>query len=369
MRFAILALILAHTGCKSIECATGTIERDGKCEPADFTTGTAKCGPFTELQGDQCVPMFPPTVCDPSTTTTDVDPTTGVTTCIGNGTGGNCSGAFACPAPAAGKQSICGQIYNFEDNAPFAATGANGTKCPATPASSGPCALQVQAYDAFAYAGDPTNTPPLSVGTTYVDDCGRYRLTDITVPAGPFIAVGIDDAGMPFGPAGVTNTTGVATPSAANKTVKDFEAWVVTQSTTTMWENTGGPPLSGGIYVGVFRSHKENADGTFTGDPFATSSGVTFTKSGVASPSDDYYFMAETTHQHVDAAATLTSTNGTVLYTNASVSDGLVYSGDSGGITDTTNCQWDSHAAASLPNIVFFQIYRPVNKPLHQCAQ
>ena len=77
LRLIIIATLVAHTGCKSLECATGTIEREGRCEPADETTGTAKCGPFTELQGDQCVPMFPPTVCDPGTTAGDVDPTTG----------------------------------------------------------------------------------------------------------------------------------------------------------------------------------------------------------------------------------------------------------------------------------------------------
>jgi len=40
----------------------------------------------------------------------DTDPTSGVTTCIGTGTLAGCTGAFACPAPAAGKQTICGQL-------------------------------------------------------------------------------------------------------------------------------------------------------------------------------------------------------------------------------------------------------------------
>ncbi len=146
---------VAAPSCKSTECGSGTIERDGICAPADETTATAKCGPFTELQGEQCVPMFKPTECDPATTIASLDDATGVTTCIGTGTSTGCSGVFACPTPAAGKQTICGQIYNFADNTKFAATGATGAKCTTT-STSGPCALQMAAFDAFMYAASPS---------------------------------------------------------------------------------------------------------------------------------------------------------------------------------------------------------------------
>jgi hypothetical protein len=229
--------------------------------------------------------------------------------------------------------------------------------------------LQILAYDAIAYGNDPVNTPPLTTGPVYLDDCGRYRVPDITVPGGLFIALGFDDAGMPLGPAGITNTTGVATPKVVNMATKDLEAWVVDQTTTDLWHTSGGPQVSSGVYVGIFRSHMCDMSGTCTGDRFANQMGVTITKSGVAQPANDYYFMAaETNHQHVDAAATATNVNGTVLYTGASVNDSLVYSG-TGGIADTTACQWESHAAASLPNIVFLQVYRPVSKTLQTCTQ
>jgi len=65
-------------------------------------------------------------------------------------------------------------------------------------------------------------------------------------------------------------------------------------------------------------------------------------------------------HDHVDGTATATSINGTALFTGAVVTDGPIYSG-LGGISDTANCKWESHPAASLPGTVFFQIYRPVN--------
>jgi len=72
----VLTIAVAAAGCKSVECGDGTIERDGKCQPADETVGNAVCGPFTQLEGDKCVPMFPPTICDPGTTMSDPDPTT-----------------------------------------------------------------------------------------------------------------------------------------------------------------------------------------------------------------------------------------------------------------------------------------------------
>src|SRR5438309_3649674 len=104
--------------CKSIECGTGTIDRDGTCAPADDMVGTAMCGPFTMIQGNQCVPMCPPTICEPGTTEEETG-SDGVTTCKGTGVAAGCSGDITCPNPASGKQTICGQIYNFEDGSKF----------------------------------------------------------------------------------------------------------------------------------------------------------------------------------------------------------------------------------------------------------
>jgi hypothetical protein len=212
-------------------------------------------------------------------------------------------------------------------------------------------------------------TPPLTTGAIYIDDCGRYRVPDITPPGGLFIALGFDDANMPLGPAGITNTTGVATPKVANTATKDLEAWIADKATTDLWTSSGGPALSTGIYVGIFRTHMCDMTGVCTGDKFADQIGVTITKNGSVQAPNDYYFVAgETNHQHIDAAATATNVNGSVLYTGASVNDLLAYSG-TGGLADTTACQWESHAAASLPNIVFLQVYRPISKLGQTCTQ
>ncbi|HEY0255694.1 MAG TPA: hypothetical protein VGC41_29395, partial [Kofleriaceae bacterium] len=224
--------------------------------------------------------------------------------------------------------------------------------------------------DAVAYAGAPTTTAPLATGSVYIDDCGRYRVPDISVPSNPFIALGFDDAGQPFGPTGVTVTSGVATFAAADTKLANFEAFVVDQTTVGTWQTTsnGNVSLANGIYAGIFRTHTCDADGMCAGDAFATSSGVTFTKSGNPQTGNDDYFMNEATRLHIDPAASSTTMNGTVLYKGAMVTDSLIYSG-TGGITDTTNCAWEQHAAANVPGLVFMQIYRPTAKPTKTCTQ
>jgi len=364
--FLILAFATtAAPACKSIECGTGTIERDGTCAPSDETVGTAKCGPFTMIQGDQCVPIYPPAICDPGTTSEDTG-SDGVTTCRGNGMGGGCSGDITCPNPSSGKQTICGQIYNFEDNTPFqgAKTGAT---CAGTE-TSGPCALQILAFDASAFAGNPTGTPPQAVGKVVIDDCGRYAVEDITVPATPYIALGFDDRGQPFGPTGVTVTTGVAMPVSPDTKTTKFEAFVLDQSVIGTWMGTGGPSLANGIYASVFRAHTCDG-GTCVGDPFANQANAQILKGTTPSTNDFYFSSADAlTRQHIDSAMQVTSANGTGLLTNSAVTDGPIYTG-SGGITDTTNCQWESHAAANVPGLLFIQIYRKTQKPLKTCTE
>jgi len=364
-------LILAYAttaapACNSIACGTGTIERNGTCAPADETVNAAMCGPNTMVQGTQCVPVYPPTICDPGSTTEDTG-SDGVTTCRGNGTSGGCSGPIACPNPATGKQTICGQIYNFEDGSTF--QGAKtGAACAGTE-TTGPCALQIVAYDAVNFAMNPTMTQPQAVGKVVIDDCGRYAVEDITPPSNAYIALGFDDRGQPLGPTGVTVTTGVAMPTAPDTKTQGFEAFVLDQSVIGTWMGTGGPSLSTGIYAGVFRAH--NCDnGTCVGDAFANQAGVQISKGTTVNGSNDFYFLAAdgNTRQHNDGSANATSMNGTALLINTMVGDGPIYTGQM-GITDTTNCQWEPHAAANVPGLLFIQIFRKTAKALKTCTE
>src|SRR3954451_4926043 len=61
LRFAIIlsaalaAVVATYTsGCTTVSCDQGTIERNGKCEPSDINTDPAICGPGTVLVGDRC---------------------------------------------------------------------------------------------------------------------------------------------------------------------------------------------------------------------------------------------------------------------------------------------------------------------------
>jgi hypothetical protein len=220
------------------------------------------------------------------------------------------------------------------------------------PATSGPCALGIQAYDALQFASNPAGATPLVVGGLYIDDCGRYRVSDIdTNGTGPFIGLGIDDNGVPNGPGGVTVTVGVATPK-SSPVITDFEGFIVKASTVGIWQTSGGPPLSGGIYLAAYRAHKLVAGV----DRHAPQAGVTFAKNGGALPNDDYYFEAAlTTHTTIDPVATVTAANGTALVTNRMISESVMFDGI-GGLG--TGCRWEPHAAASLPGVVFIQIFR-----------
>jgi hypothetical protein len=351
-----LASLLA-SACGGVPCGSGTIERAGSCVPADETTGTAACGPDTVLVGNQCVSTV---ICDPDTTMPVIDPTTGMTTCKGTA-GGGCN----CPAQASSSstQNICGQIYTFENNMPFTATGATGMKC-ATGATTGPCALNITAYDAIAFATDPSTATPLAVADTCIDDMGHYVLKDIAQPPGPFIGLGLDDANMAMGPAGQTVTVGVATKKDPGKSTTNFEHWIVNATTTTSWTSSGGPALSVGYYVPVYRAHCVDTTGSgpgCSGDTSVNQAGVQFTRNTVTEPSNTFYFQAaQTTRTTVDPAATSTGANGTALVNNASIGDSLAYSG-TGGLTDAVNCKWDTKAGQTLPGVVFIQVYRPIN--------
>jgi hypothetical protein len=347
---SILLFLLVLPSCDSVECGEGTIERNGTCVAASIVVENATCGPFTELSGTVCIPELPPTVCDATTTEENLDGETGVITCVGTGVGG-CDAPFPCGTPAAGKQSVCGQLYDLETNQKLAKPGATGAPCTVSE-TSGPCAIGIRAYDAIAFGTDPQSATPLPVEEVIIDDCGRYGVKGITVPAGPFVGLGIDDNDpTKQGPLGITNTVGVATPKTPGAATQNFESFVVAKSVTDMWEATGGPPLSGGLYLPIFRTNR-------TG--LTNQEGVVVTRNGTPIPLDDHYFVDQTGHTMIDPVATSTSTNGTAIVENAAVSESTAYSGQDGAPLPP-ECAWEKRAGASLPFIVFVSVFRPTN--------
>lgn len=350
-RLVLLALLPAlATGCKEIDCGVGTTQRDGICVPANETIGTAKCGPGTTLQGDSCAPTLAPAVCDPATTSSETD-SAGVIRCVGRGGGTGCAARLDCSAPADGKHTICGQLYDFETMQPYADPGAVGTRC-AAGATSGPCAIGVRAFDALMFATNPSATPPLATDPLYMDDCGRFRVAEIPVPTTGLVALGIDDATQ--GPGGLTNAVGVATLATANTSTPDLDGYIVRKSTTDAWVQAGAPNIGNGYYIPVFRGHRSGLD---------TVAGVTVTY-GLATAlpptqtdvNRDFYFPPEATARTTLATANMTGANGTAVFSGATLTER--YSGQ-GSLP--ANCRWDIHAGASTPGVVFIQVYRPIN--------
>jgi hypothetical protein len=264
-----------------------------------------------------------------------------------------CSSPVPCPAPSSSwKQTICGQLHDFETDASLG--GSVGTAC-TSPTSAGPCSLAIEAYDALAFAQNPGAAAPLPHGGVEIDTCGRYRITDIDVTGiSAFIGVAIDDVASP-GPAGTTVPVAVVTPRVAGTATDSLEAWIVRESTTAQWTSSGGPALADGVFVPVFRAHMLGTPGS---DPRELQPGVTATKQG--SPAQAYYFAADTMERvTVDAAAEATGANGTVLVPGAVIEDLLVYSG-TGGLGDPASCRWGTYLGASIPGVVFIQIFRPI---------
>ena len=353
-RLVLLTLAtMLDASCKNVDCGEGTTERDGACVAPAQTFGTATCGPGTTLNGSVCVGKQ--VQCDPASTTAQTDDK-GVTTCYGTGASG-CAVPLACPAPTDGKQTICGQLFDFETNTPFALPGATGKACTA-PAATGPCGVGLRAYDAVAFAMNPM-TAPLSTGQVIIDDCGRYQVPEIPVPATGFIALGLDD-GM-AGPGGQTNATGVAAPAAMNTATRDLDAFIVPATTTTAWATSGGPTIASGYYVPVFRGHKTGSD---------LVAGVTVTFGPMSAPppastdtNRDFYFASDaTTRNTLSATAAATGVNGTALFGGANL--GELYSG-AGALP--AECRWDIHAGASTPGVVFIQVFRPINNGSSTC--
>jgi hypothetical protein len=357
-RIVLLALLAAAAaGCQSVDCGEGTTERGGVCVPANETIGSAQCGPFTKLQGDKCVPMFPPTVCDPETTA-PVPDDNGVLVCVSKGTS-SCSAKLACAPPAAGKHTVCGQIYNFETGQPFAEAGATGQQC-GTGATTGPCALSIRAYDAAAFAGG--STTPLVTGAVYIDDCGRYAVPDIPIPASTVLALGVDDTAA-MGPGGVTNAVGVAKAGvAADMVTRDFEAFIVAGATLAGWapNTANGPPFgaSNGIYAAVFRGHHTGFD---------VVPNVMLTRNGATDGTRDYYFTNVANRTALDPAATSTTMNGSGLYNIDPTTQRLTdaYAG-TGGLP--AGCIWEPHGGASVGGVIYVQIFRPISAPGQTCT-
>ena len=330
-----------QAGCSQVVCGDGTIERAGTCVPADEQPGAAQCGLGTELgTGGKCVPTDP-TFCDPDSTTAQIDPDTGVTTCYGNG-GGGCAAELPCMPPTSGRLTLCGRLYDTETDQVIAAAGATGVPCnPAAPTADGPCSLKVQFFDALAFQMDPVNATPLVPASLLVDDCGRYQVRDLPGTSFGFIGAGVDDG---MGVADSHILTGVATAEALAAPARGFRLYATRKTTDTSWTTAatlGSPRFAAqGVLAMVFH-HR--------GAPVA---GVVARRGGNVIPADDYYFTdATASRTALDKTKIMTGDNGTALVINSSAP--TAHDGQGG---EPAGCKWPATLAATIPGVVFVQV-------------
>lgn len=349
------ALPYATAGCKSVECGDGTIERDGTCVTSDDGVGPANCGPGTVLApSGKCETSV---ICDPDTTVEQTDPATGITVCVGTGGGGNCSTPLAgCTTAAANTMTVCGRLYDIEDDTAIGLTSTDTSMCPAGGEDTGACSLQVLPFDAIAFSTNPTGTPPLTSSELYLDHCGRFRIKDIEPAGAPFIGLGVRN--HPSHDTG-NKLTGVAFPTSAGPsggTKADVVAYTTRGSTDTAWATSsglGGSLAQMGVYVNIYR------DSGTPADPLAgnLAAGVQILRGGSPIPSNDYYFAdADSARTEVDAGLTETGANGSGLVLG--LPSLAPFTGSMGPLPG--GCQWYSANGASIPNVVFVQIHTPV---------
>ena len=342
----------AGAGCAALECGEGTIERDGTCAPADETPDPTVCGPGTQLgPSGTCESVV---FCDPDTTMEVIDPVTGEVTCVGTGGGGDCTSQLSgCATASAGTMTMCGRLYDIEDDTEIGAGSADTSACPANGEATGPCSLTIRPFDALLFAADPTGTPPLVADEIYQDRCGRFRIKNIQPAGAPFIGLGVDD--HPMHDNG-QRLTGVAFPTQAATARNDIVAYTTSQATDAMWGASSGEGASLaalGVYVNIYR------DRGVPGDPLAgnLAEGVQILRGGQPIVDDDFYFSdTDTARTTIDDALDETGANGTgVVLGQPNLAP---YTGTPGPLPG--GCNWYSSNGAAIPGVVFVQIHEPV---------
>lgn len=360
----LLGLIIAASlapwasGCTTLECGEGTHEADGVCLADDGSVPEVdSCGQDTHYDPVtmSCVPDLPPTICDPTTSVEQMDPVTGVITCIGTGVAGGCSGTFACSAPSSGRVSVCGQLINVDDNTLIRDPDADGSKC-TTPTADGPCSLALTFYDAVGFANNGASEPPLDVGVIEIDNCGRFRGVDIEYPSSAdFVGIGIDNA------SGVTKwaLSGVALEVAPDLLERDVRSYVMTQEANTMWTDSAGCSAGAcapsfwerGVFVPLYMS----GDPVVAEDPMNNVprrvAGVTITSAGGPAAARDWYFSDTDANMltTVDSGQAVTGANGAGLMVDSGL---LMHSGTG---AEPAGCIWPSNLAVSIDHVAFIQ--------------
>jgi len=356
-----LPLTLGTTGCTTLECGEGTSEVDGVCAVDDATTidTPSNCGQDTSYDpvSMTCVPDFPPTECDQSTSVAVPDPVTGVITCVGIG-GGGCDGTFLCQSPVEGKVSVCGQLYNVADNTYLRDSSADGTLCAdkTDPDPDGPCSTVMSFYDAVEFATSPDTAVPLAAGRIQIDDCGRFRGESIDFPTqAPFVGISLDNN------TGSTQwaRTGNAVEVSPNLLETGTRSYAVSLATIDDWTTSANDAALGGqtfwergVYIPLFMGGEPELDADDPGNNVHKRiAGATITSAGSPAATRDWYFSDADPNNvtTVDSGLGVTGVNGAGLMIDSTL---VMHSGSG---AEPAGCRWPSNLADAIPTVAFIQ--------------
>lgn len=347
----LLIAALSNASCRQLECAEGTVERDGICE-VDHAFEAARCGPFTQLNGSDCVPIYEPTICDPLSSVPETDLVTGVITCKGICVG--CSQPLPCPTPLPGKMSVCGRLYDVETDQQITAEtqGAEGTPCDQGGIAQGPCQLELKFYSALEFANNPTGAPELGYESLLLDDCGRFVAKSVDMAQLGFLGIGVDD--REGSGSDTQRLTGVAMTFTAGGVGNGVRAYSLTRATDNKWGMTTGFSVADrGAFLAFFTYQNAPADGVRIQTPRGTDRiayDYYFTDS-VVDPVTSTVLTRSTIDEDGPNNDNRTGLNGAALLVNFGVTPNIAGHTGEGGIPGT--CAWEEQNAAEIPGVLF----------------
>ena len=250
-------------------------------------------------------------------------------------TAGSCSEPIECPVPASGI-TICGQIVEAGSNDAIVAEFPTGEVCAAT--AAGPCALRMQVYDALELSMNPAGAVALGADVV-VDDCGRFRASNVPAPSFGFVALTVDDAPGSGDLFRVTAVSVEDTPSAQT----GITAYATAAAMDEAWSASAG--LVGDTFA------ERGVVALVFGHQGVPRSGVEARRGGASVPDDDFYFSdTDDARTTVDAGLALTGSNGTALFLDSSSPLSHTGSGNEPG-----SCAWEDVIVGSPAGVVWFQ--------------
>jgi hypothetical protein len=350
---ALAGLLALQSGCTSVECGLGTIERDGDCVAAEQATDDSECGEGTVLDpsGEFCVPEV---VCDPATTVV-VEQPDGSFVCEGMAGGGalpSCDMALPCPGASGTTTTICGTFFDLETDAKLGPSTGPATQCdPMAPAASGACSYRLEFYDALTFSGGGTTQLDYDAEDLIYDSCGRFRVTGLAAANSGITAVGAR------GPI----TSGIAVRTIPGGTYPNQKLYTVTEATNTKYSMAVGREdlRAGGVYVSIHVL-----------PPYTSlnpAAGVSLTGTGGAA-TNFYFSDTDPKMRSMIAPSTqgTTGPNGTAILIDQPATGSFPSSG--GELP--AGCSWNSITGGNIPGVYFIQTRVPFEdtNPTEPCT-